>query len=133
MLQKLSKVLVCLLLLMICFMAVGCNDNEAKEKWADKIKDRYARYYDGGAKRPFTYEDLVNQLNEEFGESNYGSVVNADLYGATGILYWIDGDYTKEEIADRVNSGKKLKGLAVSFAAGLAVDAYYGDLKGWLY
>ena len=133
MLQKLSKVFVCSLLLLICFMAIGCKEDKAKEQWADKIKDRYARYYDGGAKTPFTYEDLIKQLNEELGEANYGSVVNADLYGATGIIYWIDGNYTKEEIESRVNSGKKLKGLAVSFAAGLAVDAYYGDLKGWLY
>ena len=133
MVKRISKVFICLLLVVVCFLAVGCNDNKEKAEWATRVKDRYNRYYDGTAKTPYTYADLLASTNEKFGETNYGSVVNADIQGATGILYWIDGNYTASEIEAMIESGKKLKGLAISFAAGLAVDAYYGDLKGWLY
>ena len=132
MVKKISKVLLVLLFMVLCVSIAGCNDNKEKARWAEKINDRHERYLSGNVKTPYEYADLLEKLNSEFGNSNYGSVTNVDTQAATGILYWIDGDYSEEEIAERVNSGKKLKGLAVSFALGLAVDAYYGVLKDWL-
>ena len=132
MVKRFSKILLVLLLAIICVSITACNDNKEKVRWAEKINDRHDRYMSGEAKAPYVYAGLVAKLNEQFGESNYGSVTNEDVQAATGILYWIDGDYSKEEIEDRIKNGKKLKGLAVSFALGLAVDAYYGDLKDWL-
>ena len=132
MVKRISKLLMVVLLVVLCVSLAGCKDNEEKKAWAEKITDRYARYMDGSAKTPYSYTDLMPKIIEEFGESNYGSVNNVDIQGATGILYWIDGSYSTEQIANRVKKGQKLKGLAISFAYGIAVDAYYGDLKEWL-
>ena len=133
MIKRLSKIFMisCLALVMIIF--VGCNDNKEKAEWAQRITNRYARYQAGDAQKPFKYDDLYEMMVEKFGESNYGTVTVTGTYGETGIMYWIDGDYSKEEIEELINKGKKLKGLAISFADGLAVDAYYGKMKGWLY
>ena len=133
MVKRFSKLLMSVLVLAIAFLLVGCNDNQEKADWAERIDNRYAKYNNGDVKTPYMYEALLADTNEKFGASNYGTVVNEDIQGATCILYWIDGDYTTEEIAARASKGKKMKGLAISFAAGIAVDAYYGDLKGWLY
>ena len=132
MVKRISKLFIVLIVTILCLGLFGCNDNKEKAKWADKIDDRYNRYMDGSTKTPYTYLELLEKINEEFGDSNYGTVTNADIQAATGILYWIDGSYSTEEIQNRINKGKKLKGLAISFALGIAVDAYYGDLKDWL-
>ena len=132
MVKRFSKIIIVLMIAILFLGLTGCKDNKEKAKWAEKIDDRYARYMDGSSKTPYTYADLLEKINEEFGESNYGTVTSTDIQAATGILYWIDGNYSAEEIQNRINKGKKLKGLAISFAYGLAVDAYYGDLKDWL-
>ena len=74
------------MVVILCIGLVGCKDNKEKAKWADKIDDRYARYMDGSAKTPYTYADLLEKINEEFGESNYGTVTSTDIQAATGIL-----------------------------------------------
>ena len=132
MVKRLSKILMVILLVMLCVSLTSYKDNLEKSQWAEKITDRYARYLNGDTKSPYSYTDLMPRIEELFGQSNYGTVTNLDVQGATGILYWIDGDYSQEEINNRVSKGKKLKGLAISFAYGIAVDAYYGDLKEWL-
>ena len=132
MIKRFSKIFIILIIIVFCLGLFGCKENEEKAKWAEKITDRYARYMNGDVKTPYSYADLLEKINLEFGESNYGTVTNVDTQAATGILYWIDGNYSSEVIQNRIDKGKKLKGLAISFAYGLAVDAYYGDLKEWL-
>lgn len=131
--KRITKVLTLLLILIISFMVSGCKDDENKARWAEKITTRYAKYQSGDAQQPFFYEDLYPDTVAKFGESNYGSLSSTDDSQATGILYWVDGGYTKEEVTQMVSKGKRLKGLAISFALGRAVDAYYGNLKGWIY
>ena len=132
MVKRISKLFKVLIVTIVCLALVGCNDNKEKAKWAEKIDDRYNRYMEGSSKTPYSYADLLEKINGEFGESNYGTVTNTDIQAATGILYWIDGTYSAEEIQNRIDNGKRLKGLAISFALGIAVDAYYGNLKDWL-
>lgn len=131
--KKICKLLTVVLILMVAVFATGCNEDKEKEKFATKVTDRYARYLSGDVKTPFLYDDLVAQANEKFGQTNYGSVINTEQKAATGILYWVDGDYTTVEILQMISDNKHFKGLAISFSLGLAVDAYYGDLEGWLY
>ena len=132
--KVISKIFSIVLLLVLCVNLFGCNKvDEEKKAWAEKVVNRYARYKAGDAKAPFYYNDLFEDTVNKFGEVNHGSVVITDSQGATGIIYWVDGGYTKEEVDELISKGKKLTGLAISFADGIAVDAHYGSLKGWIY
>lgn len=133
MVKRISKLFLVALLVFLLVGVSACKENKEKAEWATMVANRYARYKAGEAKQPFMYDEIVERTTNKFGPSNHGKVSGEDTGSQTGILYWVDGDYTAEEVNERAAKKKKMMGLAISFANGIAVDSYYGTMEGWIY
>lgn len=90
--------------------ACGVSQNAA-----DKINEKAEK------KEYYTKEELVKKYGEP--------TIDATVAGI-GACTWVNGCKTLEEVEEKLDAGKKLEALVVTFAGGKAMSATYGEYNG---
>lgn len=66
----------------------------------------------------------LDELKKQLGDPTTGGV---DPITKSGVLVWVNGCKNLEDVYAKVDAGKTLKALTVTFVAGKATLAAYGD------
>lgn len=118
--MKLIKKLSVFTILAVLFLAVAsCGINE---KYADKINKAAAD------KEYITYEEVVKKLGEDNIVDWTGS---ADLgfvdVKPSGVVYAIKGCDSWDDVEEKLEAGKTVKGIVITFLNGNATNAVYKE------
>ena len=101
---------------LLALVLVGCSAEKKYEKYAEKIRVAEAK------NEALTYAEVIDKLGAptiNLTTSIFGS-------GETGWCTWYDGCDTTEELNEKLEAGKKVAYISVSFSGGKAVDAKTG-------
>lgn len=98
-------------------MLVGCGVSQGT---ADKINAAYATE---STKDDWTWEKCLKTL----GEPTVNLTVDAPVVGRAGIAQWVVGCKDAEQLSAKVEAGKEMNALSVTFAKGIAVSASFGQ------
>lgn len=108
----------------ICSLLVltlaSCSAQKKFEKAAEKIRVAEAK------EEPLTYEKVEKML----GEPTVDATVSLGSRGKTGLVTWYAGCKTMEEVKEKVNAGKDVAYIAVTFDDGKALDAKVSVAEG---
>lgn len=115
--KKLVKIAaVMLVAVMSLALLVSCGVSEqSAEKVNQAVKD----------KKPMTIEDC----KKAFGNPTLDGTASVITEGS-GVMVWINGckdEAALKEKMSKLGEGEKVQGLVVTFAAGKATSAFYGD------
>ena len=103
---------ICLLLLTV----VSCGG--VTEKYANKINEA------AEAKEYIEYEDVCKKI----GEKNLIDLTEEILTSRNGVVIGVKGCNTWDEIEDKLDEGKTVKGIYVVIANGKAIRAEYREI-----
>lgn len=112
-LKSICALLVCAVL---TFTLASCSAQKKYEKMAEKIRVAEAK------EEPLTYEEVVDKLGQptvNLSGSLFGS-------GVSGICTWYDGCESVEEFNEKLDAGKEVAYISVTFASGKATNAEAG-------
>ena len=110
-----SMTLVCVLLLGCVFAFASCSN--ISESYAKKINKA------AEADKHYTYEDVKKDLGEDVVD------VTVSLLGSTnGILVAVKGVSSLDELEDKLDDGKTVKGIIVTIVNNKATKAVYKEI-----
>lgn len=112
-LKSICALLVCAVL---TFTLASCSAQKKYEKMAEKIRVAEAK------EEPLTYEEVVDKL----GQPTVNGTISALGSGATGICVWYAGCESTEEFNEKLDNGKEVAYISVTFAKGKATNAEAG-------
>ena len=107
----LSAVLACVLILGCIFTLASCG----------KISESYAKKVNKAAEagEHYTYDQVMEDLGD--------NAVDITLL-KTGVIVAVKGCETLDEIEDKIDDGKTVKGIVVTVVAGKATSATYKEI-----
>lgn len=85
------------------------------QSYVDKINEKAAD------KDPYTYKEVLSEL----GTPVINGVVSIGDKNESGIVVFVKGCKTMDEVEDKIDGGKKVKVISVTFFAGKAKSANY--------
>jgi flagellar basal body-associated protein FliL len=106
-----SAILLCVVLAGCMFTMASCSN--ATEAYAKKINKA------ADAKEYYTYDEVVEDLGDE--------AIEIALL-KTGVIIAVKGCTSLDEVEDKVDDGKTLKGIVVTVVAGKATGAEYREI-----
>lgn len=106
-----------LVALFALFVLVGCAG--ISDDFADEIEDK------AEAGEHYTYEELVDKLGEPTVKAAAGL---GDVLGVSGVVQWSKGCENADEVKEKLDAGKVVKTLYVTFLNGKAMSAEYEEL-----
>lgn len=108
----------------ICSLLVltlaSCSAQKQLEKTAEKIRVAEAK------EEPLTYEKVEKML----GEPTIDATVSVGSRGKSGLVTWYAGCKTIEEADEKVNAGKDVAYIVVTFEDGKAINAKVSVAEG---
>lgn len=103
------------LCLAFALLLTGCGVNQ---KSADKIKESIANH------NPMTLEEVKKEIGKPTDDSLYSATLKS------GIMFWVDGCKDWEAVEKKLDAGKQLKAIGVTFVNNTAtLVVYYEDFK----
>ena len=109
---RLIKFVGVIALCLISLTLTGCG---ATQKYADKINEK------ASAGSHLTYEDVIQKL----GNPTIKISTASSIIGETGICFWVNGCKNIEEVNQRFEDKKEVKGISITFLNGKAMSATY--------
>ena len=106
-----SMVLVCVLL--ACSMLTLASCGNISESYADKINKAADK------KEHYTYDQVIEDLGED--------AIDITVL-KSGVIIAIKGVSSLDELEDKIDEGKTLKGIVVTILAGKATKAAYKEI-----
>ena len=101
-----------LLLALVASVFVGCSN--ATESYAEKINNAAKE------NKHYTYQDVIEDLGDEAID------ITADLFGSVnGVIIAVQGCKSMDEIEDKIDDGKDVKGVVIIIAGSKATSATY--------
>lgn len=111
--KSICTVLVCALLTLVL---VGCSAEKKYEKYAEQIRVAEAK------EDPFTYAEVLEKLGTP--TVNLTSSILGS--GESGWATWYAGCETQKDVDAKLEEGKKVPYITVTFAGGKATNAKTG-------
>ena len=111
--KKFTKIIA---LVMVCMLAVA-----VLVACAPTQKDADAINQAAKDKDPWTYEKCV----KKFGDPTINVAGSVGSLGVSGIVTWVSGCKTAEDIQKKLDNGEKLSALVVTFLNGKATAAEF--------
>lgn len=111
--KVICSVLVCALLTLTL---ASCSAQKKYEKMAEDIRVAVAK------EEPLSYEKVVEKL----GQPTINLSMSIGGSGVNGWITWYDGCENQEALDAKLEEGKEVAYIRVSFASGKAVDAEAG-------
>ena len=115
--KSICAVLVCALL---ALTLMSCSAEKKYEKYAEQIRVAEAK------EEALTYEEVIEKL----GEATIDNTSAGDLFGMelkrVGVAYWYAGCESEEDLNAKLEAGKEVPWIKVTFADGVATDATTG-------
>ena len=108
-----KKVLYLFTIFSCLFLFAGC----VSESYANKVNKAAEK------NEHYSYAEVIDDLGEATLDATAGGKY------ATGIVIWVKGCDYLEEAQEKYEDGKKLYSLTITFAAGKAVSAKWGEWK----
>lgn len=88
------------------------------EKYADKVNEA------AEAGEHYTYDQVMDDLGDN------AVWVGAEILGShNGVIYAVKGCKTWDEIEDKLDEGKTVKGIIVTIANNKAISAKYSEIE----
>lgn len=105
------------LMLTLCLVSVMFLTGCVNEGMADKINKK------ADSDKGYSYTSLI----EDYGTPTIGYVDPEKVPFYTGIVIYVNGCENAEEVAEKVDEGKKLKAVYVSIALNVVVNATFKE------
>lgn len=113
---KSLKVVLVLFLALCLGLLAGCGS--VSQSYADKVNEAVKN------EEPLTYEKVLKDLGDP---TTSGIIGGKDK--ATGVCIWWKGCKTTDEVSKKIQDGKEVPAITITFAAGKATIAVYSDNK----
>lgn len=111
--KKFTKVCLLFVVLFGMFLCVGCS--KVSQKTVDEINEA------AKAKNPMTWTEVYEKLGPDYLGLSVG-----DSTKVTGVVWWYDGCKTQEEVNAKLDEGKSVNYVKVTFLLGEATGAEFG-------
>lgn len=113
---KSLKVVLVLFLALCLGMLAGCGS--VSQSYADKVNEAMKN------DEAYTYEKVLKDL----GDPTTSAIVGGKDK-ATGVCIWWKGCKTTDDVKKKINDGKEVPAITITFTAGKATVAAYSDNK----
>ncbi len=111
-----KKIYAILVALVLVLSLTSCG--KINEKYADKVNEA------AEAGEHYTYDQVMDDLGDN------AVWVGAELLGShNGVIYAVKGCKTWDEIEDKLDEGKTVKGIIVTILNNKAVSAKYSEIE----
>jgi hypothetical protein len=101
----------------VAFVLTLASCGKINQKYADKVNEA------AEAGEHYTYDQVMEDLGDE------AVWVGGELLGShTGIIYAVKGCKSWDEIEDKIDEGKTVKGITIVITANKAVSAKYSEI-----
>lgn len=111
--KKITKFCLLFVVLFGMFLCVGCS--KVSQKTVDEINEA------AKAKDPMTWTEVYEKLGPDYLGLSVG-----DSSKVTGVVWWYAGCKTQEEVDAKLEAGKSVNYVEVTFLAGKAQSAKFG-------